>query len=143
MMHFLQLSLRNKTRCEERVELAYTAIVMSVLLSFMFPPPPSVVVSGLTVISFVILVSSFLSEIKGKHLNYSKFWNANPSAQKQIKLPSKVGMLLLYTPAFLAGLASFWIFPPQSLRSIILQSAVTFHFFKRVFEVTLSLCYYA
>ncbi|KAK8470264.1 hypothetical protein PHAVU_004G094000 [Phaseolus vulgaris] len=110
-------------------------MVMSVLLSLMFPPPPFLLVSGLTVISFLILVSSFLAEIRGKHLNYSKFWNANPSAQNQIKLPSKAGMLLLYTPAFLAGLASFWIFPPQSVRSTILQSAVTLHFFKRVFEV--------
>ncbi|CAJ1953146.1 unnamed protein product [Sphenostylis stenocarpa] len=123
---------RNKV---SRLELAYTAMVMSVLLSFIFPPPPSLVVSGLTVISFLILVSSFVSEIRGKHLNYSKFWNASPSAQNQIKLPSKAGMLLLYTPAFLAGLASFWIFPPQSLRSTILQSAVTLHYFKRDFEV--------
>jgi len=118
-------------------------MVMSVLWSFMFPPPPFLVVSVLTVISFLILLSAFKSEIRGKHLNYSKFWNANPSSEKQIKLSSKAGMLLLYTPAFLAGLASFWIFPPQSVRSTILQSAVTLHFFKRVFEVPLSFCYHS
>ncbi|KAK7380499.1 hypothetical protein VNO78_33012 [Psophocarpus tetragonolobus] len=108
---------------------------MTVLLSFIFPPPPSLVVSSMSVISLVSLANAGLSEIRGKHLNYSKFWNANPTAQKQIKLSSKAGMLLLYTPAFLAGLASFWIFPHQGLRSTMLQSAVTFHFFKRVFEV--------
>jgi len=44
-------------------------------------------------------------------------------------------MLLLYTPAFLAGAVSFWIFPNEGLRSTILQSALTLHYFKRVFEV--------
>ncbi|CAJ1953144.1 unnamed protein product [Sphenostylis stenocarpa] len=110
-------------------------MVMSVLLSFIFPPPPSLVVSAMSVISLVSLANTGLSEVRGKHLNYSKFWNVNPSAEKQIKLSSKAGMLLLYTPAFLAGLASFWIFPHEGLRSTLLQSAVTLHFFKRVFEV--------
>lgn len=104
-------------------------------MNFIFPPPESLVVSGMSVISFVSLANSGLSEIRGKHLNYSKFWNANPTAQRQIKLSSKTGMLLLYTPAFLAGFASFWIFPHEGVRSTILQASVTFHFFKRVFEV--------
>lgn len=110
-------------------------VIMSALFSFIFPPPSSLVVSGMSVISLVSLANAGFSEIRGKHLNYSKFWNANPSAEKQVKLSSKAGMLLLYTPAFLAGLASFWIFPHQGLRSTLLQSAVTLHFFKRVFEV--------
>ncbi|XP_020238193.1 3-oxo-5-alpha-steroid 4-dehydrogenase 1 isoform X1 [Cajanus cajan] len=110
-------------------------MVMSVLLNFMFPPPASLVVSGMTVISFMILMNAFLSEVRGKHLNYSKFWNANPSGQRQIKLSSKTGMLLLYTPAFLAALASFWIYPHEGVRSTVLKSAVTLHYFKRDFEV--------
>ncbi|RDX82338.1 Steroid 5-alpha-reductase DET2 [Mucuna pruriens] len=110
-------------------------MVMSVLWNFIFPPPASVVVWGTTVISFVMLANAFLSEIRGKHLNYSKFWNANPTGQRQIKLSSKAGMLLLYTPAFLAAFASFFIFPHHGLRFTLLQSAVTLHFFKRVFEV--------
>lgn len=126
----------NGNRPKQRVtKQANTMVIKSVLFSFIFPPPPSLVVWGLTVTSFLILANAFLSEIRGKHLNYSKFWNANPSAEKQVKLSSKAGMLLLYTPAFLAGLASFWIFPHQGLRSTLLQSAVTLHFFKRVFEV--------
>jgi len=111
-------------------------MVMSTFLSFIFAPPPSLVVSTLSVVSLVSLANAGLSEIRGKHLNYSKFWNANPSSEKQIKLSSKTGMLLLYTPAFLAALASFWIFPHEGLRSTLLQSAVTLHFFKRDFEVS-------
>ncbi|KOM55462.1 hypothetical protein LR48_Vigan10g135400 [Vigna angularis] len=111
-------------------------MVMSTFLSFIFPPPPSLVVSTMSVISLVSLANAGLSEIRGKHLNYSKFWNVNPSSEKQTKLSSKAGMLLLYTPAFLAGLASFWIFPHEGLRSTLLQFAVTLHFFKRDFEVS-------
>ncbi|TKY46031.1 Steroid 5-alpha-reductase DET2 [Spatholobus suberectus] len=110
-------------------------MVMSVLFNLIFPPPASLVVSGMSVISLVSLANAGFSEIRGKHLNYSKFWNANPTGKKQIKLSSKAGMLLLYTPAFLAGLASFWIFPHEGVRSTLLQSALTLHFFKRVFEV--------
>ncbi|KAK7380500.1 hypothetical protein VNO78_33013 [Psophocarpus tetragonolobus] len=110
-------------------------MVMSVLFSFIFPPPPSLVVSGLTVISFMILINAFLSEIRGKHLNYSKFWNVNPSGKKQIKLPSKAGMLLLYTPALFSGLSSFFVFPHQGVRCDVLRSAVILHYFKRDFEV--------
>ncbi|KAL2334924.1 hypothetical protein Fmac_016137 [Flemingia macrophylla] len=110
-------------------------MVKSVFLNFIFPPPASVVVWGMTVLSFMILASGFLSEIRGKNLNYSKFWNANPTAQRQIKLSGKTGMLLFYTPAFLAGLVSFWIYPHEGVRSTILKSAVTLHFFKRDLEV--------
>ncbi|XP_061337551.1 steroid 5-alpha-reductase DET2 [Gastrolobium bilobum] len=115
-------------------------MVMSVLLKLLFPAPPSRFVSAMSVISLVSLANTGLSEIRGKHLNYSKFWNVNvnnnnSNEKRQMKLSSKAGMLLLYTPAFLAGAASFFIFPHHALRSIILQSAVTLHFFKRIFEV--------
>ncbi|RDX72537.1 Very-long-chain enoyl-CoA reductase [Mucuna pruriens] len=109
--------------------------MLSVLSNFIFTPPASLVVSCMSVISLVSLANSGLSEIRGKHLNYSKFWNANPIGHRQVKLSSKAGMLLLYTPAFLSALSSFFIFPHQSLRSTLLQSAVTLHFFKRLFEV--------
>jgi len=110
--------------------------------NFMFPPPSSIFVTAMSIISFVALANYGISEIRGKHLNYSKFWNANnnkTNSGKQIKLSSKVGMLLLYTPAFLAGAVSFWIFPNEGLRSTILQGALTLHYFKRVFEVILDI----
>jgi very-long-chain enoyl-CoA reductase len=109
----------------------------------MFPPPSSIFVTTMSIISFVVITNYGISELRGKHLNYSKFWNANnnnkntTNSGNQIKLSGKVGMLLLYTPAFLAGAVSFWIFPNEGFRSTILQSALTLHYFKRVFEVIL------
>jgi very-long-chain enoyl-CoA reductase len=113
------------------------AMAMSVFLNFLFPPPPSLFVTTMSVITAVSLAKAGFSEVKGEHLNYSKFWNVNNAiAKKQMKnISSRNGMLLLYTPAFLAGAASFWVFPNESFRSMILQGAVTVHFFKRVFEV--------
>ncbi|RHN51069.1 hypothetical protein MtrunA17_Chr6g0464421 [Medicago truncatula] len=119
-------------------------MVMSMFYNFMFPQPPSIFITAMSIISFVASSSYGISEIRGKHLNYSKFWNANnnkTNSGKQIKLSSKVGMLLLYTPAFLAGAVSFWIFPNEGLRSTILQGALTLHYFKRVFEVILDILY--
>ncbi|XP_004516219.1 uncharacterized protein [Cicer arietinum] len=116
-------------------------MTITTMLNFLFPPPPSLFVTAMSVISFVSLANAGFGEVRGKHLNYSKFWNANSNnnknatGKKDMKLSSKTGMLLLYTPAFLAGAASFWIFPHQSFRSTILQSSVTFHFFKRLVEV--------
>ncbi|CAK8532818.1 unnamed protein product [Lathyrus sativus] len=107
---------------------------MSMFSNFMFPPPPSIFVTTMSIISLIALANYGISEIRGKHLNYSKFWNANNNSGKQIKFSSKVGMLLLYTPAFLAAAASFWVFPDEGLRSTVLHSALTLHYFKRVFE---------
>lgn len=82
-------------------------------------------------------MNSGLSEIRGKNVQYSKFWNVNfqsPTA-KQRKLSSRTGMLLAYTPAFLAAVASLAIFSEEGFRFLFLCSALTIHFFKRLFEV--------
>ncbi|KAK1576196.1 hypothetical protein Q3G72_011767 [Acer saccharum] len=47
----------------------------------------------------------------------------------------RFGMLFMYTPSFLAGLASFWLFPHHNFRFLLLISALTIHFFKRISEV--------
>lgn len=44
-------------------------------------------------------------------------------------------MLFLYTPAFLAASASFFLSPSVDLRLLLLKSALSLHFFKRVLEV--------
>ncbi|XP_059628511.1 uncharacterized protein LOC132271215 isoform X1 [Cornus florida] len=112
-------------------------MVMSVLLGFIYPPPPSVFITAMSVISGVSLASSGLSEIRGKHMQYSKFWNvgSQKSTAKQIKIGSRTGMLVAYTPAFLASLASFALLPHQGFRCVLLNSALAIHFFKRIFEV--------
>ncbi|KAE8037921.1 hypothetical protein FH972_010471 [Carpinus fangiana] len=109
----------------------------SFFLRFIFPPPPSLFITGMSVISLTSLAVTGFSEVKGKHLQYSKFWNVNPpnNGRKQIKVSSKTGMLILYTPAFLAGLASFVLFQHQDVRFLLVDAALTLHFFKRVFEV--------
>ncbi|XP_047941652.1 uncharacterized protein LOC125188691 isoform X2 [Salvia hispanica] len=75
---------------------------------------------------FYLVGLAFL-EVSGKHLQYSKFSNSG--------IPSKIGMLIIYTPALFAGVASFWIFPGGGIRFLMLKSAVTIHFLKRDLEV--------
>ncbi|XP_059628512.1 steroid 5-alpha-reductase DET2-like isoform X2 [Cornus florida] len=112
-------------------------MVMSVLMRFIYPQPPPVFITAMCVISVVSLALFGLSEIIGKHLQYSKFWNADSHKfiAKQIKLSSRTGMLMLYAPAFLASLASFALFPRQGFRFLLVNSALTIHFFKRILEV--------
>ena len=78
------------------------------------------------------------SEAVGNHLGYSKLLNLGP--QNQAKVPGKLGMLLLYTPSFLAGLASLTLLLPHhhnDVRFVLVTLALTLHYFKRVFEVSL------
>lgn len=110
--------------------------------SFLFPPPPSILVNTMTVVGLAALPIMVWSEVRGNNLKYSKFNNNNASSpssssQKQrfSSVSSRTGMLCLYTPAFLAASASFFLSPSQDLRFLLLKSALSLHFFKRIFEV--------
>lgn len=110
--------------------------------TIIFQEPPSILITAMSASTFMFLLYIGFSEIIGRHLQYSKFWNVNSNnkpkpkpKQLQIKLSSRTGMLILYTPAFLAALASFFIFPDGGLRFMTVKSAVTFHFLKRDLEV--------
>ncbi|MFS7900015.1 putative 3-oxo-5-alpha-steroid 4-dehydrogenase/very-long-chain enoyl-CoA reductase [Helianthus anomalus] len=107
---------------------------IQVLENMMFNEP-SIWVTATTAATFISTVYLCFAEITGNHLQYSKFTNYKPSAKQAIKLSSKTGMLILYTPAFLAGAVSFVVFPGGDLRFFLLRFAVTFHFFKRDLEV--------
>ncbi|RZS21650.1 hypothetical protein BHM03_00054313 [Ensete ventricosum] len=110
---------------------------MSILSGFLYPPPPSAFLTAMTAISGVVLAYFGLSEAWGKHLQYSKFWNAgSPPSDKQLRISSRVGMLLLYTPALVAAAAAF-AFPAVVAddRCRLLALALALHFFKRDFEV--------
>ncbi|KAI3979884.1 hypothetical protein MKX01_042538 [Papaver californicum] len=91
----------------------------------------------MSVISLIALANFGFSEFKGKHLNYSKFWNAgNNSKTVKVVLSSRTGMLILYAPACIASAISFWLcFNSHYLRFLLVSSALAFHFFKRVIEV--------
>ncbi|KAJ9545949.1 hypothetical protein OSB04_025656 [Centaurea solstitialis] len=109
-----------------------------VLENFMFDEP-SIWITATTVATLISTAYLGVSEIIGNHLQYSKFTSSDSDNKKPqgIKVSSRTGMLILYTPAFLAGVASFFIFPAAGgdLRFVLLKFAVTFHFFKRDMEV--------
>jgi len=109
----------------------------SMLSSVIFPPPPSLIISVMSVVSLVAIAGLGISEILGKHLQYSRFWNLNSekSTRMQIKLSSRTGMLVFYVPAFLSGLASFVLYPNHDLRLFLVKATLTIHFFKRTIEV--------
>ncbi|KAJ0232596.1 3-oxo-5-alpha-steroid 4-dehydrogenase family protein [Hirschfeldia incana] len=114
---------------------------MEMVTSFLYPPPPSILLTTMTVVGLAALPFMVWSEVRGNNLKYSKFNNNNASSssssQKQRfgSISSRTGMLFLYTPAFLAASASFFISPSVDLRFLLLKSALSLHFFKRVFEV--------
>ncbi|KAK8662145.1 hypothetical protein V6N13_091732 [Hibiscus sabdariffa] len=97
--------------------------------------PPSLALTAASVLALISLSILGFLETRGIHLKYSKFFNASSSSSISSKVPSRVGMFLLYTPAFLVGFASFWLFPDGDLRFLLLKPAITIHFFKRIFEV--------
>lgn len=86
------------------------------------------------VMNIIFLAILYYLEASGKqNLEYSKFWNVN--SQEKAKIPSKMGMIIAYTPSLIACLTSFWIFPNDGIRFFMLNSAFTIHFFKRLLEV--------
>lgn len=105
--------------------------------SLVYQEPSSIYLTAVTVMTILFLSFLVISEITGNNLKYSKFWNTNSSAAKSqpFKLSSRTGMLILYTPAALVSLASFVIFPDGGIRFLMLKSAVSIHFSKRVLEV--------
>ncbi|KGN52161.1 3-oxo-5-alpha-steroid 4-dehydrogenase 2 [Cucumis sativus] len=110
---------------------------MDTLSEFVFPPPASAFVNVMTVVSSAIVAVVGLSEARGKHLKYSKFWSSNNANtdRKSFNLSAKLGMLVAYIPAFLAGVVSLWLFPSEDRRILLLKSALVLHFFKRNLEV--------
>lgn len=88
----------------------------------------------MALVTVVSNASVGISGIRGKQLQYSKFWNVG-TEKSTPKLPGKMGMLIAYTPAFLFSLATFGMFPNEGLRFVLLKSALTIHFFKRICEV--------
>ncbi|KAJ6428696.1 hypothetical protein OIU84_020380 [Salix udensis] len=107
----------------------------SVLMRLFFPAP--LLIKAMSVVCAVSLGKVGLSEIRGKHMQYSKFSNTGEkkSNKKQIQVSSRTGMLIAYTPSFLAGAISFGLFPNEDLRFLFVKSTLTFHFFKRILEV--------
>ncbi|KAK1288704.1 hypothetical protein QJS10_CPB19g01271 [Acorus calamus] len=101
---------------------------MATLLGqLLFPPPPSAIVAAMSAISLVSLANAGASEVRGRHLQYSKFWDSQPN-KVGIKISSRAGMFALYAPAAIAGLVSFG-FPAvaASPRGWLLSLALSVH----------------
>ncbi|KAL0452099.1 UNVERIFIED_CONTAM: hypothetical protein Slati_1188000 [Sesamum latifolium] len=114
-------------------------MIAEMLKSCVYEEPSSIYTIAFQ--GFTLLAVGYLgiSEAIGKHLQYSKFWNSGSNKSTPILLPSRVGMLILYTPSLLAGIASFWVFSDADggggIRFLMLKSAITLHFLKRDLEV--------
>ncbi|XP_020550964.1 3-oxo-5-alpha-steroid 4-dehydrogenase 2-like isoform X2 [Sesamum indicum] len=105
------------------------------LESWIYQEPSSIYTKALYGLTLLGACYLAISEAIGKHLRYSKFWNSASNKPTQT-LPSKVGMLLAYTPSLLAGVSSFWVFSDDGgIRFLMLKSAITLHFLKRELEV--------
>lgn len=105
--------------------------------SLIFREPSSLYVTAISGVTLLFVGYLGISELMGKHLNYSKFWNVQNSPStyvKKVKISSRTGMLLLYSPAAIAGLSSFLISPNGGVRYLMVKAAVSIHFSKRVFE---------
>ncbi|KVI07405.1 hypothetical protein Ccrd_014237 [Cynara cardunculus var. scolymus] len=95
-----------------------------VLEKFMFDEP-SIWVTAATVVALIFTAYLGLAELIGNHLQYSKFATSN--SDQGIKVSGRTGFLIFYTPAFLAGLLSFFVFPATGdLRFLLLKFAVIF-----------------
>ncbi|KAJ4829672.1 hypothetical protein Tsubulata_047989 [Turnera subulata] len=110
--------------------------MISMLAGIIFPPP--MFIKAMSVISMVSLANVGLSEVRGKHMQYSKFWKVgtkiNPTEEK-LHVSSRTGMLIAYSPAFLVAVSSFVVFPDEGLRSLLVKSCIAIHFLKRILEV--------
>lgn len=111
--------------------------ILMAMANILFSPPSDWVVSGMTILSFVSIAKLGYSEIRGTNLKYSKFFNSIEKMKKNIEISGRNGMLIAYLPAFLAGVASFFLLPDEGLRVLLVKSALSLHFFKRLLEVIL------
>lgn len=78
----------------------------------------------------VLGLGSAAGELKGANAGYSKF--ANPNAG--FKIPSRLGMVLLYSPALLVSLRYLKTSPNKNGREAITAMLLSIHFAKRVLE---------
>ncbi|KAI3799586.1 hypothetical protein L1987_34885 [Smallanthus sonchifolius] len=113
---------------------------MSIFSLFLFPSPPSLFITAMSVLNLLSLTISGYMEMNGKQKQYAKFFYDVGSSKKSKheesrKMLSRNGMLVFYTPSFVVGLAALAILPRQDLRFSMVQYVLTVHFLKRILEV--------
>ncbi|KAK9072282.1 hypothetical protein SSX86_008715 [Deinandra increscens subsp. villosa] len=112
---------------------------MTIFSLFLFPSPPSLFIKSMSLLSFLSLIAFGYMEMTGKNAQYAKFFYTGSSKKSKNsenrKMLSKYGMLVSYTPPFIACLAALAILPRQDLRFNMVSCVLTLHFFKRILEV--------
>lgn len=114
-------------------------MIAEIVEGCVYQEPLSIYRKGFYGVTLLGLICLGISEVIGKHLQYSKFWNSGSKKSTKVLLPSKIGMLLFYTPALFACIASFGLFPNGGIRFLMFKSALTIHFLKRDLEVLIFL----
>lgn len=121
---------REESRAEKRREM-----IAKTLSDCVYQEHSSISKNAFYLLTLLWLFSLGVLEITGKHLQYSRFWNSSSNKSKKVLLSSKIGMLILYTPALIAGISSYGLLPNGPTRFLMLKSAITIHFLKRDIEV--------
>jgi hypothetical protein len=110
--------------------------------SILYPPPPSLFLNAISAVSVISLANIGISEVRGTHLSYSKFWNWKEAKTGKsgtgtgAKVSGRTGMLILYAPAMVAALASFFVPGVMAVpRGPLVTATIGLHFLKRVLEV--------
>ncbi|KAJ4811323.1 3-oxo-5-alpha-steroid 4-dehydrogenase family protein [Rhynchospora pubera] len=116
---------------------------MNIFQSIIYPPPPSLFLNVMTAVCLIVGANLGISEARGTHMAYSKFWNWKESASGKkssagtaAKVSGRTGMLLLYTPALVAAVVSFFL--PGVLaapRGVLVCAVLGLHFLKRDLEI--------
>lgn len=93
----------------------------------------------ITFMSLAAGCAVFYDEIRGKNCPYSKFEKECKEAPSFLKVPSRVGMFIIYAPAFIV--ITIWAYKYSTItsnpstREFVLIVALSFHFLKRLLEV--------
>jgi hypothetical protein len=115
---------------------------MNISGAILYPTPSSVFLNVMSVVTVILTMNGGISEVRGAHISYSKFWNwkevksGKSGAGTGAKVSGRTGMFFSYAPAMVVALASFFVSGVMAApREPLVSAAIGLHFLKRVLEV--------